>query len=76
MNTLENTPIKKAAEILGGFSELAIACGVTQQATYKWLWKQVPASRCLQIETLTKGKISRYELRPDVFGTPKKRKSA
>jgi DNA-binding transcriptional regulator YdaS (Cro superfamily) len=40
---------------------------ITSQAISQW--KQVPAGRVLEIETLTG--ISRHDLRPDVFGPAK-----
>ena len=33
-------------------------------------WTDVPADRCLEIEAVTG--ISRYDLRPDIFGKPPK----
>jgi len=30
--------------------------------------RKVPSSRCLQIEEATGGQVTRYQLRPDVFG--------
>ena len=30
--------------------------------------RRVPAERCLPIEEATNGAVTRYELRPDVFG--------
>jgi len=68
MNTQNNSPILEAAEILGGISQLAKACGVSPQAAHKWVNTQVPATRCLQIEGLTGGKVTRYRLRHDLFG--------
>lgn len=76
MDNINLTPIKKAAEIMGGLSNLAACCGVTPQAVFKWINKRAPADRCIQIETATKGQVTRYELRPDVFGVPKKNKAA
>lgn len=35
----------------------------------------IPPERCIPIETATKGKVSRYDLRPDVFGVDKRRKA-
>jgi DNA-binding transcriptional regulator YdaS (Cro superfamily) len=69
---MENTnqqPIIKAAEIAGGMSSLASLCNVTPQAVFKWVKKnKAPADRCIKIEELTNGLVTRYELRPDVFG--------
>jgi len=70
MNTLNKTPIDKAVELTGGNSKLAALCNVTPQAVFKWVSKnKVPADRCLLIEEITKSKVTRYELRPDIFGS-------
>ena len=68
MNT-KQTPIKRAVLEAGGTSAMARACGVRPQAVSKWLKGKAPSNRCVLIESLTG--VSRYELRPDVFGTPK-----
>ena len=31
-------------------------------------WARVPAARCLVIETKTRGRVTRHELRPDLYG--------
>lgn len=46
----------------------AAALGVTAEAVRKWEMTRVPAERCLEIEKLSDGAVSRYDLRPDVFG--------
>jgi DNA-binding transcriptional regulator YdaS (Cro superfamily) len=66
------SPISKAAELVGGISSLANFCEVSAPAVFKWIKKsKAPADRCLQIEKATKGQVTRYELRPDVFGFKK-----
>lgn len=40
---------------------------VTQGAVSQWLKKGVPASRVLQLERVSQGQMSRYELRPDLY---------
>ena len=71
---MENTKlsISNATEMLGGMSALASLCEVTPQAVFKWVKKnKAPADRCIQIEKATNGKVTRYDLRPDVFGNKK-----
>lgn len=66
---LMKTPIEKMIEIVGSQAELARACGVRHQAVQKWIKKgRVPAERVLAVEKATQGRVTRYELRPDVFG--------
>lgn len=67
MNT---TAIQDAVAIAGSQSELARRIGISQGHLWSWLHrdKKVPAERCAAIERATNGAVSRYALRPDVFG--------
>ena len=53
-----------------GLAELARRCGVSYQAVRKWERGRVPAERCLDIEKATDGRVTRYDLRPELFGPP------
>ncbi|MDE2441084.1 MAG: helix-turn-helix domain-containing protein [Betaproteobacteria bacterium] len=69
METKTNSPISLAVSAVGGMPALAKGCGVSVQAVHKWIkLGRPPAERCIEIELLTGGRISRYRLRPDVFG--------
>lgn len=46
--------------------QLAKALGITPGAVHQW--KRCPPDRALEVEKITG--ISRYDLRPDVFGQP------
>lgn len=50
--------------------EVAELCGITVQAVYKWekSARGIPAEYCRIIEQATHGAVTRYDLRPDVFG--------
>lgn len=63
------SPIRKAVEILGGTTDLAKAVGVNPSFVSQWLngTRPVPATRCRAIEIATDGKVTREDLRPDVF---------
>ena len=51
-------------------AQVAELCGVTVQAVYKWQKnKFIPPEYCRAIELATEGRVTRYELNPDVFGT-------
>jgi DNA-binding transcriptional regulator YdaS (Cro superfamily) len=72
---MDQNAISRAAFIAGGQSALARSIGCTPQAVQVWCSSgRVPAERVLVIEKLTK--VSRHELRPDLYPLPKKRKAA
>lgn len=48
--------------------EIAEALGIYPNAVFQWRHKGIPAARVLQLEKLTKGKLTRHQMRPDVFG--------
>lgn len=50
----------------GGQAALARALGISDAAVSQW--KRCPASRVLAVEAATDAKVSRHDLRPDVFG--------
>jgi DNA-binding transcriptional regulator YdaS (Cro superfamily) len=49
-------------------AELARRLGVRSQHITNWRARGVPPARCLAIENATEGAVTRYDLRPDVFG--------
>lgn len=63
----KNRALTKAIELVGSQSILARLCKVSQQTVYYWLTHKVPPHRVLTIEKVTKGEVTRYELRPDVY---------
>ena len=72
---MDNSNLKKAVAIAGGQRALARLIStpsrkVKQGHVWSWMYrsKRVPAEFVLPIEALTR--ISRHELRPDVFGPP------
>ena len=77
--------IQRAVKIIGGQSETARRIGLhnkrgslAPQAVSAWCAKnRVPAEYVIAIEFETEGKVSRHELRPDLYpmnNAPKKRK--
>lgn len=62
---MENPAVKKAIELLGGQSATAKALGVSQPAVRKWLLKNIPPERAIELERLSG--VSRKEIRPDIF---------
>ena len=66
----QNAPnvVEKAIAAANGLQTLAEACGVKYQAVQKWRRQgKVPAERVLAVEEATGGKVSRHELRPDIY---------
>lgn len=62
------SPIEIAVAKAGNTSTLARSLGISHTAVRKWrLLGRPPAERVLEIERVTG--VSRYELRPDVFGS-------
>lgn len=58
-------PLLRAIEALGSSANLARSIGVTPQAVHAW--DRIPAERVLPIERATEGKVTRHELRPDLY---------
>ena len=72
MNTPTPSAIEKAATLVDGVGNLADACGVSAQAVYKWINKGFPPpGRCESIEIATGGRVSRFDLLPPSFNTPR-----
>lgn len=70
--------LSKAIEAAGGVTALARLLKVRQSVVSNWLIRgQVPAERCRDVEKAVKRTVTRYQLRPDVFGPgPERRKAA
>ena len=65
---MRNDALERAIVQVGGVAALARAINVTPQAVSQW--DRVPAERALAVEKATDGKISRYDLRPDLYPAP------
>lgn len=64
------SPIEQAIDAAGGRSALADRLGVHRSLLSQWLTghRPVAAKHCIAIEEATGGAVTRYQLRPDVFG--------
>jgi len=64
--------ISEAVRAVGGQVALAKQLGVNPSLISQWVTGrlQVAARHCLAIEAATGGRVTRYALRPDVFGPP------
>ncbi|HZR35701.1 MAG TPA: helix-turn-helix domain-containing protein [Nevskia sp.] len=73
MNDIEiaETSIARAARLAGGQNALAHRIGVSKAFINQLVRgeRPVPAERCIAIEEAVGGQVTRYDLRPDVFGT-------
>jgi DNA-binding transcriptional regulator YdaS (Cro superfamily) len=63
------SPLKRAVKVVGSQAALAKALGVKPQHVWNWLNRdqRVPAEQVLPIEAATEGKVTRHELRPDLY---------
>jgi DNA-binding transcriptional regulator YdaS (Cro superfamily) len=60
--------IDRACAAVGGASTLAELLGIKPPSVSEWKTRgRVPAERVLEIERVTKGAVSRHELRPDLY---------
>lgn len=68
--TMNKAPLFKAVEIAGGQVHLAKLIGVSQGHLWCWLYrdKAIHPKRAVDIEAATGGRVTRYQLCPDVFG--------
>ncbi|MDF4024106.1 YdaS family helix-turn-helix protein [Luteibacter sp. PPL201] len=63
-------PLDRVIEILGSQEELAARLGIKSPSITGWRNRnRIPSERCLALEEVTGGQVTRYEMRPDVFGT-------
>jgi DNA-binding transcriptional regulator YdaS (Cro superfamily) len=61
---IKNKPLTEAIRRAGGMRALARKLGIAHPTIMRW--KKAPPARVLAIEQLTG--VSRYQLRPDIFG--------
>jgi DNA-binding transcriptional regulator YdaS (Cro superfamily) len=72
---IKNPPLAallRAVKLLNGQTALARALGISQGQVWSWINRDKRASAlyAVDIEELTQGAVTRYELRPDVFRVP------
>lgn len=62
--------LQKAIKEAGTAKVLAERLGVRQSVVSMWVHRngKVPAKRCIDVERAVGGAVTRYDLRPDVFG--------
>ena len=57
--------VRQACDAYGGVSALAGKLGISRGRLYDW--PRVPAEMCLPIERATRRRVTRYDLRPDLY---------
>ncbi len=62
---MRDSALERAITEAGGTAALARTINVTPQAISQW--DRVPAERALAVEQATGGKVTRHELRPDIY---------
>lgn len=68
------TGMAKAREAAGGKdADIAKVLGISAAAVSRWEGI-VPPSRAIELEEKLAGKITRYDIRPDFFGDPPRRR--
>ena len=68
---LASHAFERVIDIVGSRTELARLLKVKQPSVSSWKMRtQIPADRVLDIEKIVGGQVTRFEMRPDVFGTP------
>lgn len=67
-----DNPLPSLIEEFGSESKLATAMGITQPAICKAKGlKQVSPKMAIRIETVTSGRLRRWQMRPDMWDPPK-----
>ncbi|UQN41910.1 helix-turn-helix domain-containing protein [Agarivorans sp. B2Z047] len=70
--TIKENPLlalKQAVELLGGQHGAARALETRQGSVWHWIntQKRVPANLAIKLEKATDGKVTRHQLRPDLY---------
>lgn len=60
--------LKTAIDCFESQLEFATKLGVDSMAVTNWKKRGVPPERARDIELITTGKVTRLQLRPDIFG--------
>lgn len=72
--------LSRAVELAEGQSGLARICGGKVKQAHVWKWINgsglIPAQYARPVEIALGGRVTRYELRPDVFGAAEEKRAA
>ena len=59
--------LNKIKKIVGSKRQIAIYCGIKSSSIDDWFINGVPAHQVLMLESLVQGKVTKYEIRPDIY---------
>ena len=62
----KDTPLAKALTFVRA-KDMAEACNVSSQSITNWQNRGVPPKYCMKIQSLTSGRVTAHQLRPDIF---------
>lgn len=64
---MKSSPLMQAIALLGSAATLARALKVSPSAVHEWAAgrRPLPIERCVQVEQITSGAVTRMDLRPD-----------
>lgn len=65
--------IKAVVDAAGGMGPFAKHMKIKTSQVHQWTagLRPVPLEKCIEIERLTEGQVTRYHLRPELFGQPR-----
>lgn len=74
-NECTNEALSRAVEMMGGTCALARLMDIVPSSVSHWVRGRhlMTPQRAIQIEEITKGKVKREELRPDIFIASKRK---
>lgn len=67
---MDTSALQRACTLVGGQAALGRLIGRKQSTVWNWLKNGIPSDECPAVEAATEGQVTRYDLRPDVFGPP------
>lgn len=69
---MRDEALQRAIDLIGGPAATAKLCMGSHGKTIKTQavsqWEKCPANRVLTLENATDGQVTRYDLRPDIYG--------
>lgn len=70
MLPFRDLPLQRAIRAAGSLRVLARLLGEYEPTVCNWQHRGVPPEKCIAVELAVDRKVTRYELRPDIFCEP------